>query len=423
MKKKSVFFIGALLALSLVSCDVQPPVESTEAVTVDVTEFTETEAVSAEETEAVTVWETTVETAVETTAETAEDTTAEVTKDNRPPKTEEVTTVVTEPEKFSYEKSDLSEYIMLGKYLGIEVNVESLPEFSNEQIDIELELFMESIAHDAAIFDGECKLGDKVNIDYSGTIDGEEFFGSSGDGYTLTVGNHEYIVNVDDGIVGMSVGETKAIEAVFPSDYGNENYNGKTAVFEITLNFIYPELTDSLVAEYTDCETVSEFKKSIQDATLAGYREILRDTAIDKAMANSYVIGLPEDEVLAVFERTVGMNKLIAEKILVPYEEYLLEAYGISESEADEIFMSSAKNEVEQKILVYAIARDMGMDVSRSACEQYILEFSGFDGAEEFLSNTEITEEQFQNLSYTAIREKVISEIVSQAVFVKHSYK
>lgn len=426
MKKNSVIFIGALLALSLVSCEVHSPVETTAAETAGiVTVFTETEEITVTETgeTADATEETTAQTTFEITEITAAQTTADTTEDTPSITTEVVTssaTAVPEPEVFSYEKSDLSGYIMLGKYLGIEVNVESLPALSDDQVEIELELFMESIAYDAAVLEGECKYGDKVNIDYYGTIDGQPFYGSDGEGYSLTLGNHEYIVDVDDGIVGMTVGETREVTAIFPDDYGNAFYNGKTAVFEITLNYIYPALTDELVAEYTDCKTVAEFKKSIQNATLADYRESLRDVAIDKAMANSYFIGLPKEKVNEAFESILSINRQLADMSDVPYEEYLLDTYGITGAEADEIFMNSAKNEVAQRVLVYAIARDMGMDVSRKACEKDILGAVGYEDMEKFISDMGIDEKSLDSLCYNIIREKVISKIVSQAEFVKY---
>ena len=72
--------------------------------------------------------------------------------------------------------------------------------------------------------------GDTVNIDYVGRIDGFE-----------------------DQIVGHTPGETFDVTVTFPEDYGNEDLNGKEAVFETTLNYIKesvtPELTDDWVKE------------------------------------------------------------------------------------------------------------------------------------------------------------------------------
>ena len=97
--------------------------------------------------------------------------------------------------------------------------------------------------------------GDTVNIDYVGRIDGVAFDGgdTKGNGADLTLGSGTYIDNFEDQIVGHTPGETFDVTVTFPEDYGNEDLNGKKAVFETTLNYIEdtvtPELSDEWVAE------------------------------------------------------------------------------------------------------------------------------------------------------------------------------
>ena len=97
--------------------------------------------------------------------------------------------------------------------------------------------------------------GDTVNIDYVGRIDGVAFDGgdTKGSGADLTLGSGTYIDDFEDQIVGHTPGETFDVTVTFPEDYGNEDLNGKEAVFETTLNYIEntvtPELSDEWVAE------------------------------------------------------------------------------------------------------------------------------------------------------------------------------
>ena len=97
--------------------------------------------------------------------------------------------------------------------------------------------------------------GDTVNIDYVGRIDGVAFDGgdTKGNGADLTLGSHSYIDDFEDQIVGHMPGESFDVTVTFPEDYGNEDLNGKEAVFETTLNYIEdtvtPELSDEWVAE------------------------------------------------------------------------------------------------------------------------------------------------------------------------------
>lgn len=148
--------------------------------------------------------------------------------------------------------------------------------------------------------------GDTVNIDYVGRIDGVAFDGgdTKGSGADLTLGSGTYIDNFEDQIVGHTPGETFDVTVTFPEDYGNEDLNGKEAVFETTLNYIKesvtPELTDDWVkenlGESMSLNSVDELKAFVKSTMLydnqasdvytalhdkAGYADELPQTALD----------------------------------------------------------------------------------------------------------------------------------------------
>lgn len=83
--------------------------------------------------------------------------------------------------------------------------------------------------------------GDKVNIDYVGTVDGVEFDGGNTNGYgaDLVIGSGSYIDDFEEQLIGANVGDTVEVVVTFPEDYGVEELNGKEAVFTTTINGIY----------------------------------------------------------------------------------------------------------------------------------------------------------------------------------------
>lgn len=148
--------------------------------------------------------------------------------------------------------------------------------------------------------------GDTVNIDYVGRIDGVAFDGgdTKGSGADLTLGSGTYIDDFEDQIVGHTPGETFDVTVTFPEDYGNEDLNGKEAVFETTLNYIKesvtPELTDDWVkenlGESMSLNSVDELKAFVKSTMLydnqasdvytslhdkASYADELPQTALD----------------------------------------------------------------------------------------------------------------------------------------------
>jgi len=87
----------------------------------------------------------------------------------------------------------------------------------------------------------EVKDGDTVNIDYVGRIDGVAFEGGNtkGQGADLTIGSGTYIDDFEEQLIGSHPGDEVKVTVTFPENYGNEELNGKEAVFDVVVNGIY----------------------------------------------------------------------------------------------------------------------------------------------------------------------------------------
>lgn len=83
--------------------------------------------------------------------------------------------------------------------------------------------------------------GDTVNIDYVGSVDGVEFAGgnTNGAGAQLTIGSGTYIDDFEEQLIGHNVGDEVDVNVTFPENYGNEELNGKDALFKVVINGIY----------------------------------------------------------------------------------------------------------------------------------------------------------------------------------------
>ncbi len=144
-------------------------------------------------------------------------------------------------------------------------------------VDVESQLngMLEKYGTIEQITDRAVESNDTVNIDYVGTIDGVEFQGGNtmGNGATVTIGVTNYIDDFLEQLVGHMPGETFDVNVTFPEDYGEENVNGKDAVFSTTINYIQvtktPELTDAFVAENwkesDGWSTVAEAKQGVEE--------------------------------------------------------------------------------------------------------------------------------------------------------------
>ena len=96
--------------------------------------------------------------------------------------------------------------------------------------------------------------GDRVTIDFKGTIDGVAFERGSGENLQLVIGNAGFIPGFEEGIKGAKKGESRDVKATFPAEYPVADLAGKDAVFAITVK----EVEKPVKAEIND-----EFAKSL----------------------------------------------------------------------------------------------------------------------------------------------------------------
>ena len=100
----------------------------------------------------------------------------------------------------------------------------------------------------------EARDGDKVNINYTGTRDGEAFEGGSAENSDLELGSGRMIPGFEDGIVGMQAGQEKTLQLNFPEDYHKEDLQGVAVEFAVAVNAVQEmvpaPLDETLFAKY-----------------------------------------------------------------------------------------------------------------------------------------------------------------------------
>ncbi|MBC8048842.1 MAG: trigger factor, partial [Chitinophagales bacterium] len=77
--------------------------------------------------------------------------------------------------------------------------------------------------------DGGAETGDRVTIDFAGSIDGEPFEGGSAEDAPIILGRGRFIPGFEDGLTGAKAGEDRIISVNFPEDYSAAHLAGKPA--------------------------------------------------------------------------------------------------------------------------------------------------------------------------------------------------
>jgi len=94
------------------------------------------------------------------------------------------------------------------------------------------------------------KEGDRLTVDFEGTIDGEPFQGGAAENFVFGIDDGRMLPEFNSAARGMSPGETKTFELTFPAEYHGKEVAGKKASFKLTVKKLEEPQLPELDAEF-----------------------------------------------------------------------------------------------------------------------------------------------------------------------------
>ena len=335
------------------------------------------------------------------------------------------------PDNFDYTEADLTEYVKLGQYKGLNITANLPPEITEEDVDTYLDELLAQNPARKEITDRTAEVGDNIIVNFIGKLDGVEFEGGTAYGYEITLGNGGFIEGFEEGMIGMKVGETKNVETVFPANYGNADLAGKTAMFEITLLSIYEEvtaeLTDVYVKETFDYNTVEEFKEAIK-ADLIKEREdevysAKLNAVIVNITGNAEIIKIPEGLVDDYMYTALGSVKQSAAQYGLSYEALLMYS-GYTVETYETMVREVGEANIAATLVTMSVAKAEGITATKEECDTKIItplmQAYGLSSTAELCAIIGTSEEYLYNLAkQTIIDEKIVSFLIANNTFTE----
>ncbi len=291
-------------------------------------------------------------------------------------------TIITKPE------------VKLGKYTKLGVKKPTI-KVSEKEIDEEIAKLSTKLAEIVIKENGQVVEGNTAVIDFDGVVDGEKLEGGSGKNYPLEIGSHTFIPGFEEGIIGMSVGETKTLDLQFPDNY-TENLKGKDVTFTVTVNEIkervLPEMNKDFFADlgYEDIDNEKDFraeiKKSIEERKGVEEDDKYINECLEAASQNMEIELNPEivdDEVhrmMHQFEEQLSMQGLNLEQ----YYQFT----GSSHDKLHEQMAPEATKRVRYRYLLEEVADKEKIEISDKVAEAEAEKMASLYGMskEDFLS-------------------------------------
>lgn len=270
-------------------------------------------------------------------------------------------------------------------YMNREIELDtSAYTVTDDAVETQIQTLLEQLKETQQVTEGETKENDVINLDYSGKLDGVAFQGGTATSVSYTVGSGQFITDLDQGLIGLQVGQTYDIPCTFPSDYSSSDLAGKSVIFTVKVNYIekeiIPELTDSFVAEnastlgYEGCTTVDELRTAVkasletqaQNSLVQAKASAVYKLATDGLEVNDY----PEDELNQLLDT---LNKNIETEYntygsyygITDLETYIKTVYGFENQDAFNDYATDyAKTYLLEKMVYTIIAADNDITVT-----------------------------------------------------------
>jgi trigger factor len=135
-----------------------------------------------------------------------------------------------------------------GELAGVAIERPTLA-VGDAEVDKTIEVLRKQrIRYEAA--DRPAANGDRVTIDFVGTVDGVEFAGGKGEDQAFVLGEGRMLPDFEAGIVGLRAGESRTVPVGFPADYQGKELAGRNASFAITLKRVEAALLPEVDADF-----------------------------------------------------------------------------------------------------------------------------------------------------------------------------
>jgi trigger factor len=242
--------------------------------------------------------------------------------------------------------------------------------------------------------DRKSKDGDRVIVDFTGTVGGEAFEGGSGTEIPVVLGQGQMLPDFEKGLKGIKAGEEKTIKVKFPKEYHADDLAGKTAEFAINTHRVEKEVLPELTDEFAESFNVTDggmeqFKKDVRDNMEREAKQ-----KVDSDVREQVLEGLIEKNPIDV------PHGLVHEEMHAMQRE-AMQRLGIEDEDQApplENFNTPAEKRVRIGLLLRQLISEQSITVDTAALRSRVEEMcAGYENADEmvnmYMSNPQIMQQ------------------------------
>ena len=229
---------------------------------------------------------------------------------------------------------------------------------TDAEVQRTLDVLREQRAEYEEVADRAAEKGDRVKLDFLGTLEGVPFEGGTATDFEFDLGKGRMLPEFETAATGMKAGEIKVFPLTFPADYNGKDVAGKTVEFTLTVKSVakpnLPEVNadfakalgqpegdvDKLLADVrgniereVSGRVLAKTKASVMDALVATAQfdipkallesetqsriKLAREQLKERGMPNADTFPIPPDAFTEEATRRVKLGLMISELIKV----------------------------------------------------------------------------------------------------------
>jgi len=258
--------------------------------------------------------------------------------------------------------------------------------------------------------------GDRLTVDFAGSIGGQPFEGGKGEGFAFVLGEGRMLPEFEAAARGMKAGESKTFALKFPADYHGKEVAGKEAAFDLSVKKLEKPELPALDGEFAK-------QLGVVDGDVAKMRSEIRAN-VEREVKKRIDARTKAQAMQALFESTpLELPKSLVEMEAIGLAQRAaadLQARGIPADKLPPIdpatFGETAKRRVALGLIIAELARAEGLQPKpaevRALVEQ---EAQGYESPAEVVKWFYMQPQRLSEIEAIALEANVVKWVLSKA--------
>ena len=246
--------------------------------------------------------------------------------------------------------------------------------------------------------------GDRVTIDFTGTIDGVSFEGGQGSDVAFVLGKGQMLPDFESAIVGKKAKSNCKADCTFPDTYHAEELRGKQASFEITVKKVQTAIPGELDDAYLE-------RASIKGKTVEEYKSSQLESL--KNESEWAQASIRHSRVMDVLSKTADF---LLPKVLVEKELGMLQNEQQNAGKTPQELQDKAEKNIRMTLMIRHLVEHFNLSVDRELVTRYLKMIApDYIDSNVFVSWYEQDENRMERVKVAVLEQQVVDKVMQEA--------